>query len=80
MFVGKNMCRKVESIGQTIIQAVRPRAVNAPHYMYRSRFLNDTLLETGFGVSYGEVCNCLKRMPQIQRQTQSFLRRLIYLD
>ena len=52
------------SIGQSIIQAVRPRAVVAPlqiglaaqlHHLYRSRFLVDTLFAMGFSSSYSEV-------------------------
>ena len=61
---GENTRRKVASIGQSIIQAVRPRAVLAPlqiglavqtHYLYRSKFIIDTLCEMGFRSSYGEV-------------------------
>ena len=64
LFVGKNTERKVASIGQAIIQAVRPRTVIAPlqvglavqtHQLYRSKFLVDTLLEMGYCSSYGEV-------------------------
>jgi 5'-3' exonuclease len=64
MFVGKDIQRKVASIGQAIIQAVRPRAVIAPlqlglavqaHHLYRSKFIVDTLCEMGFCSSYGEV-------------------------
>lgn len=64
VFVGKNTNRKVASIGQAIVQAIRPRAVIAPvqlglavqgHHMYRSRFLIDSLHEMGFCSSYGEV-------------------------
>ena len=62
--VGKEVQRKVAAIGQIIIQAVRPRAVIAPlqlglavqlHYMYRSRFLIDTLNTMGMCSSYSEV-------------------------
>ena len=54
----------VASIGQAIIQAVRPRAVIVPlqiglgmhtHHLYRSKFIVDTLCEMGFCSSYGEV-------------------------
>ncbi|CAM1332427.1 Uncharacterised protein r2_g4157 [Pycnogonum litorale] len=64
LFVGKDTNRKVASIGQAIVQAIRPRAVVAPvqlglavqgHHMYRSRFLIDSLHEMGFCSSYGEV-------------------------
>ena len=62
--MGKDTRRKVASIGQSIIQAVRPRAVLAPlqiglavqtHYLYCSKFIIDTLCEMGFCSSYGEV-------------------------
>ena len=64
LFVGKNTQRKVDSIGQAIVQAVRPRAVIAPlqiglavqvHHIYRSKFLVETLCNMGYGSSYGEV-------------------------
>ena len=56
--------QKVASIGQAIIQAVRPRAVIAPlqiglgiqaHHLYRSKFLVDTLFSMGYCSSYKEV-------------------------
>ncbi len=64
LFTGKDILRKVASIGKAIIQAVRPRAVLAPlqiglavqtHHLYRSKFIVDTLCEMGFCSSYGEV-------------------------
>lgn len=64
MFVGKDRSRKVASIGQAVVQAVRPRAVIAPlqlglavqmHHLYRSRFLIDSLSTMGFASSYPEV-------------------------
>ena len=64
LFVGKDTQHKVASIGQAIVQAVRPRAVIAPlqiglavqvHHLYRSKFLVDTLHEMGYSSSYGEV-------------------------
>lgn len=64
LLVGTHKHEKVASIGLSIIQAVRPRAVLAPlqiglatqlHHLYRSRFLVDTLSVMGFGSSYGEV-------------------------
>jgi 5'-3' exonuclease len=64
LFVGKDTHRKVASIGQAIVQAVRPRAVIAPlqiglavqvHHVCRSKFLVDTLHKMGYCLSYGEV-------------------------
>ena len=64
LFAGKDTGPKVASIGQAIIQAVRPRTVIAPlqiclsvqmHHLYRSRFLVDTLCEMGFCSSYAEA-------------------------
>ena len=64
LFVGKDTKRKVASIGQAVVQAVRPRAVIAPlqiglavqgHHLYRSRFLVDTLHNMGYCSSYAEV-------------------------
>ena len=61
---GKEINRKVASIGQTIVQAVRPRTVIAPlqiglaiqmHHHFRSRFLIDTLSSMGYCSSYQEV-------------------------
>jgi hypothetical protein len=63
LFVGDSS-KKVASVGQSIIQAVRPRAVVAPlqialslqmHHLYRSKFLVDTLSAMGFCSSYSEV-------------------------
>ena len=64
LFVGKDTKQKVASIGQAVVQAVRPRAVIAPlqiglaiqgHHFYRSRFLVDTLHNMGYCSSYAEV-------------------------
>jgi hypothetical protein len=64
LLVGKDIRRKEASIGQCIIQAVRPRTVVAPlqiglavqmHHHFRSRFLVDTLAAMGFSSSYSEV-------------------------
>ena len=64
MFVGTDKNEKVASIGHSIIQATRPRAVIAPlqiglasqlHFLYKSRFLVDTLSTMGFCSSYGEL-------------------------
>lgn len=64
LFVGKDTRTKVASIGQSVVQAVRPRAVVAPlqlglsvqiHHHFRSRFLVDSLSAMGFCSSYSEV-------------------------
>ena len=64
LFVGKDTRRKQASIGQAMIQAVRPWAVLAPlqvglavqmHHHFRSRFLIDNLYAMGFSTSYSEV-------------------------
>lgn len=64
MFAGKNVDLKLASIGQCIMQAIRPRAILAPlqlglgvqmHHHFASRFLIDTLHELGFSCSYAEV-------------------------
>lgn len=64
LFVGKDVSRKCASIGQSIVQAVRPRAVIAPlqlglcvqmHHLFRSRFLIDSLSVMGYCSSYSEV-------------------------
>ena len=64
LFVGKDIRTKVASIGQSIIQAVRPRTIIAPlqlwlaiqlHHHYRSRFVIDTLHALGSASSYHEV-------------------------
>ncbi|XP_028513605.1 uncharacterized protein LOC114574641 [Exaiptasia diaphana] len=63
IFAGKNRV-KLASIGQSIMQEVRPRALMAPlqiglavqlHHNYASRFLIDTLHSLGFCSSYNEV-------------------------
>uniref|UniRef100_UPI00358E9E7E uncharacterized protein n=1 Tax=Myxine glutinosa TaxID=7769 RepID=UPI00358E9E7E len=64
LFVGQNVDLKVASIGQTIMQATRPRILPAPlqfglatemHHHFASRFIVDTLYKHGFGCSYSEV-------------------------
>jgi hypothetical protein len=64
MFAGKDVDLKLASIGQAIVQAIRPRAILAPlqlalgvqlHHHFASRFLVDTLKEHGFSCSYAEV-------------------------
>ncbi|XP_073423248.1 uncharacterized protein [Dendrobates tinctorius] len=64
LFVGKDIHRKVASIGQSVVQTVRPRAVVAPlqlglavqlHHHFRSRFLVDSLSAMGYCSSYSEV-------------------------
>lgn len=64
LFVGKDIHRKVASIGQSVVQAVRPRAVVAPlqlglavqlHHHFRSRFFVDSLSAMGYCSSYSEV-------------------------
>lgn len=64
LFVGEDADLKVASIGQAIVQAVRPRALIAPlqiglavqmHHHFASRFLVDTLNSHGFCSSYSEV-------------------------
>ena len=65
LFVGKDTCRKVASIGQSIVHAMRPRALIVPlqiglavqvHLHVRSRFLVDSLSAMGFFFSsYSEV-------------------------
>ena len=64
VFVGKDTSLKVASIGQAIIQSIRPRILNFPlqiglgvqmHRLFGSRFLTDTLNQMGFCSSYSEV-------------------------
>ena len=64
MFAGKNIDTKVASIGQSIMQAIRPRTMIAPlqlglgvqmHHHFASRFLVNTLHEHGFACSYADV-------------------------
>lgn len=63
-FAGKDIDVKTASIGQVIMQAVRPRAILAPlqiglavqmHHHFASRFLIETLHQDGFSASYGKV-------------------------
>lgn len=64
LFVGCNRNVKTASIGQCIVQAVRPRALICPlqlslavqmDHHFSSRFLLDTLYKLGFCSSYSEV-------------------------
>ncbi len=64
VFVGKDTDRKIASIGQAIMQAIRPRVLNAPlqlglavqmHHHFASKFLIDSLSEHGFCRPYHEV-------------------------
>ncbi len=64
LFVGKDTDRKVASIGQAIMQCVRPRVIIAPlqiglavqmHRQFGSRFIVDSLNSHGFCSSYTEV-------------------------
>ena len=64
VFVGKGTKTKVASIGQAIMQSVRPRILNTPlqlglgvqmHKQFGSRFLIDTLNQLGFCSSYSEI-------------------------
>jgi hypothetical protein len=64
MFAEKHNDVLLASIGQAIMQAIRPRAILAPlqlglgvqmHHHFASRFLIDTLYKHGFTCSYTEV-------------------------
>ena len=64
LFVGKDVDLKVASIGQAIMQAVRPRVLLAPlhlglgiqmHHHFGSKFLIDSLHTHGFCSSYATV-------------------------
>ena len=64
LFVEKDIWTKVASIGQSIVQVVRPRIVVVPlqlglaiqlHHHYRSRFVIDTPIAMGFASLYHEV-------------------------
>ena len=66
LFVGKDNILRIASIGQTIMQAVRPRVLLPPlqlglgvqmHDHFVSRFLIDSLHKHGFCCSYYEVQN-----------------------
>ena len=70
LFVGTDLDLKIASIGQCIMQAVRPRCIFSPlqiglsvmlHHPYRSRFLIDTLHKLGFTLSYDEVLTFEKK-------------------
>ncbi|XP_053402974.1 uncharacterized protein LOC123550249 [Mercenaria mercenaria] len=64
MFSGKDTEIKIAAIGQSIMQACRPKSLIAPlqlglavqvHHLYSSRFLVDELYQMGFSSSYSEV-------------------------
>ena len=64
MYSSKGNDLKLASIGQSLMQAVCPRAILGPlqlslgvqmHHHFASRFLIDTLSEHGFSCSYAEV-------------------------
>lgn len=64
ILTGKNMELVVAAVGQALVQAFRPRAIQAPmqlalaiqmHHHFGSRFLIDTLHKLGFCSSYNEV-------------------------
>lgn len=64
LFVGTNTALKIASIGQSIMQATRPRIILAPlqfglavemHHHFASRFIVDSLYKHGFSCSYSEV-------------------------
>lgn len=64
LFVGAGCDLKIASIGQCIMQSVRPRKILAPlqlglgvqmHHHYRSKFLLETLHKLGYTSSYEEV-------------------------
>ena len=64
LFSGVNVDLKTAAIGQSIVQALRPRAVLTPshiglttqlHQHFRSRYLIDTLHSLGFCASYKEA-------------------------
>ena len=64
LFVGKEKSVPLASIGQAVMQQVRPKALIVPlrlglgiqmHQHFGSRFLTDSLNKHGFCVSYSEV-------------------------
>ena len=64
VLVGKDIKTKTASLGQAIMQSVRPRILNTPlqlglgvqmHRQFGSRFLIDTLNQLGFCSSYSEI-------------------------
>ena len=64
LFVGKDVSTKVGAIGQSIMQAICPRALICPlqigvaiqmHHNFRSRYIIDVLHHLGFCSSYTEV-------------------------
>ena len=63
-FLGSAAQKEIASVGQAIVQAVRPRVLLAPlqiglavqlHHHYASRFLVDSLHHLGFCCSYQQV-------------------------
>lgn len=78
MFVGKGIDAKLASIGQAIMQAIRPRAILAPlqiglgiqmHHHFASRCLVDTLHGHGFACSYAEVMR-YERSAAVAQETE----------
>ena len=78
LFGGKENITKISSIGQCLIQAIRPRAQIAPlqiglalqfHHHFGSRFAVDTLHEYGFSCSYSEVMK-YKRSAAVAQGTE----------
>ena len=66
LFVGKDVNLKIASVGQAIMQSVRPRVLITPlqlglgvqmHRHFSSKFLIDSLNSHGFSVSYKTVKN-----------------------
>ena len=64
LFTGKDTEIQRASVGQAIMQGVRPRVIVAPlqfglseqmHHKFASKFLVDTLHKHGFGSSYAEI-------------------------
>ena len=75
MFVGQDVDLKIASIGQAIMQAVRPRVLIAPlqiglgiqmHLHFASKFLIETLNAHGFCSSYKTVSNYEKCASVVQ--------------
>ena len=67
VLVGKNIRTKTASLGQAIMQSVRPRILNTPlqlglgvqmHRQFGSMFPIDTLNQLGFCSSYSEIQMC----------------------
>ena len=77
-FSGVDVDLKIAAIEQSIVQAVRPRAVFTPsqigltaqlHQHFRSRHLIDTLHSLGFCASYKEALQ-FERCPVLLRGSQ----------